>query len=147
VLAESLVVPDRLPGVDAERLMLQGASLGCLLAASRPESHREMLQVTAVRAGEAADHLGVGPSATLACRTYRIVVRQRAAAVVTEWLAPGRLVAVALRNPRSHGRGATWRSPSRAAVVDVKKERPPVGWVCGCAAVHALTSHFHEKQG
>lgn len=66
VLAESLVVPDRLPGVDAERLVLEGASLGRLLAADRLETHREVLQITAARAGAAADHLGVGPSATLA---------------------------------------------------------------------------------
>jgi chorismate-pyruvate lyase len=98
VLAESLVVPNRLPGVDAERLGSEGTSLGRLLATGRLETRREVLQITAVRAGEAADHLDVGPSATLACRTYRIVVGQQAAAVVTEWLPPGRLAAAALRS-------------------------------------------------
>lgn len=127
VLAESLVVPGRLPGVDAERLRLEGASLGRLLAASRLETHREVLRTTAVRAGEAADHLRVGPSATLACRTYRIVVRQRAAAVVTEWLVPGRLAAAALCSHRGHGHGPARQAGSRAALADVQGPRPAVG--------------------
>jgi chorismate-pyruvate lyase len=110
VLAESLVVPDRFPGVDAERLVLLGASLGRLLAAGRLESHREVLQITAVRAGAAADHLGVAPSATLACRTYRVVVGRRGVAVVTEWLAPGRLAAAALWGHRSPAHAAACRS-------------------------------------
>ena len=107
----------------------RGASLGRLLAASRLETHREVLRLTAARAGKAADHLGVGPSATLACRTYRIVVGQRAAAVVTEWLAPGRLAAAALR---SHQHGTAWQAASRTALLDdedVEEVRPPVGGV------------------
>jgi chorismate-pyruvate lyase len=91
VLAESLVVPDRLPGVDAE-------GFGRVLTDGRLETRREVLGVTAARAGEASDHLGVGPGATLVWRTYRVVVRRRAAAVVTEWLAPGRLAAAAVRS-------------------------------------------------
>jgi hypothetical protein len=126
VVAESLVVPARLPGVDAERLMLKDASPGRLLAASRLETRREVLRVTAVRAGETADHLDVAPSATLTCRTYRIVVGRRAAAVVTEWLAPG-----AWQRRRSGITGVTrtagWRSASGAALADVQQERPPVG--------------------
>lgn len=127
VLAESLVAPDRLPGVDAERLRRQGASLGRLLAAGRLETHREVLQITAVRAGEAADHLGVGPGATLACRTYRIVVGRQAAAVVCEWLAPGRLAAAALR---SRERGSACKAASHPALVhvdEVEEPRPPAG--------------------
>jgi chorismate-pyruvate lyase len=91
VLAESLVVPDRLPTVIGNRLLRAGASLGRLLAARQLETRRAILHIVAVRAGEACDHLGVRPSATLARRTYTIVVGQRTVAAVTEWLSPGRL--------------------------------------------------------
>jgi chorismate-pyruvate lyase len=104
VLADSLVVPDRLPGVNAERLRLEGASLGRLLAVSELETRREVLRITTERAGAASGHLCTEPSTTLACRTYRIMVRQRAAAVVTEWLVPGRLATAALRGHQRAGR-------------------------------------------
>jgi chorismate-pyruvate lyase len=95
VLAESLLVPGRLPGGCAERLMRAGASLGRLLLADALETRREVLRIDAVRAGEAADALDVAPGETLARRTYRIVIRGRAAAAVTEWLPAGRLAATA----------------------------------------------------
>lgn len=101
VLAESLVVPDRLPRPVTDRLMRAGASLGRLLADGPLETRREVAQITAVRAGEASEHLGVRPSATLARRAYRIVIGQRPAAVVTKWLSPGRLAATALGIGRS----------------------------------------------
>ena len=41
VLAESLVVPDRLPGAIADRLLRAGASLGRLLAARQLETRRD----------------------------------------------------------------------------------------------------------
>jgi chorismate-pyruvate lyase len=94
VLAESLVVPGRLPDVIADRLLRAGASLGRLLAARRLETRREILDLVALRAGRAGDHLAVGPSATLARRTYTIAIGRRAVAVVTEWLVPGRLGAM-----------------------------------------------------
>jgi chorismate-pyruvate lyase len=95
VLAESLVAPARLPTRLAERLTLEGSSIGRLLAGWSLETRRELLEITAIRAGEVSDHLGVGPGETLARRTYRIVIRRRAAVVVAEWLAPGRLAAAA----------------------------------------------------
>jgi len=99
VLAESLAVPDRLPRRVARGLTSEGASLGRLLTAGPVETRREVLQVTAVSADEAAcDHLGVRPGATLAQRTYRIVIGERAAAAVTEWICPGRLAAAALQS-------------------------------------------------
>jgi chorismate-pyruvate lyase len=97
VLAESLVLPGRLPGACAEPLMHAGVSLGRLLLADALETRREVLRIVAVRAGEASDALGVASSATLARRTYRIVIRGRAAAAVTEWLPTGRLAATADR--------------------------------------------------
>jgi chorismate-pyruvate lyase len=96
VLAESLVAPGRLPTPLAERLAHDGSSIGRLLTGWSLETRREVLEITAVRAGEVSDHLGVGPGETLACRTYRIVIRRRTAVLVTEWLAPGRLTAAAL---------------------------------------------------
>ena len=93
VLAESLVAPDRLPTPLAERLTLEGTSIGRLLTGWSLETRRELLEITALRAGDASDHLSVEPGETLARRTYRIVIGQRTAVVVTEWLAPGRLAA------------------------------------------------------
>jgi chorismate-pyruvate lyase len=116
VLAESLVVPDRLPGVIADRLLRAGASLGRLLAARQLETRRAVLDIVSVRAGEAADHLGVRPSATLARRMYTIVVGQRTVAVVTEWLAPGRLVAMA-------------RARGDAVAASTTSTPRPTGWV------------------
>ena len=95
LLAESLVVPGRLPTPLAKRLTLEGASIGRLLTSWSLETRREVLEITAVRAGDVSDHLGVGPGETLARRTYRIDIRQRPAVLVTEWLVPGRLRAAA----------------------------------------------------
>ncbi len=91
VLAESLVVPDRLRGQIADCLARPGASLGRLLATHELESRREILEIVAVRAAEAGEHLGIGPSGTLARRTYAIRIGRRTVAAVTEWLPPGRL--------------------------------------------------------
>jgi chorismate-pyruvate lyase len=123
VLAESLVVPDRLPGVEVERLGLAGASLGRLLNVSGLETRREVLRITTQRAGAASDHLATEPNTTLACRTYRIVVRQRAAAMVTEWLVPGRLAIAALHGHHGAGR----EPPRRRAGIDLRGR----GWVGG----------------
>jgi chorismate-pyruvate lyase len=91
VLAESLVAPDRLPRHVAEHLQRPGASLGRLLLAGLLETRRDVLHITTVRAGAAGAHLDVGSRATLARRTYTIVIGQQSIAVVTEWLVPGRL--------------------------------------------------------
>ena len=91
VLAESLVAPDRLPDGLADGLLHAGASLGRLLSAGGLETRRTVLDIELVRAGDVSDYLGVEPGATLARRTYTIVVGGQAVAAVTEWLAPGRL--------------------------------------------------------
>jgi chorismate-pyruvate lyase len=113
VLAESLVVPGRLPGACAERLMRGGASLGRLLLADALETRRELLQIIGVRAGEASDALGVAASATVARRTYRIVIRGRAVAAVTEWLPTGRLAATARGRVTGEVRGSWVGATSR----------------------------------
>ena len=104
VLAESLIVPERLPCLLAARLRRAGGSLGRLLAAGSVETRRELLHITAVRAGSASDHLGVPPGANLARRTYRILTARRAVAVVTEWLPRGRLAAMALGSDETDDR-------------------------------------------
>ena len=95
VLAEALVVPDRLPYLTAHRLLRAGASLGRELAAGRLETRRELRTVVADRAGPAGEHLDTGPGTTLVRRTYTIVAAHSPAAVVTEWLVPRRLAAAA----------------------------------------------------
>jgi chorismate-pyruvate lyase len=95
VLAEALVVPDRLPYLTARRLLRAGASLGRELAAGRLETRRELLTVVADRAGPDAEHLDVGPGTTLVRRTYTIVAAHAPVAAVTEWLVPRRLAAAA----------------------------------------------------
>ena len=102
VLAESLVVPDRVPDPVGRGLQRAGASLGRLLAAGRLESRRDILEITAVRAAAAGDHLEVAPSALLVRRCYTILIGRRPVAAVSEWLVPGRLAATThAPNPRT----------------------------------------------
>ena len=115
VLAESLVAPDRLPASIADRLARPGASLGRLLAAHHLETRRDILEIVAARAGEASEHLGVRPSATLARRTYAIVIGQRTVAAVTEWLAPGRLAALTRASGETH---VGWQPFSRGGTAE-----------------------------
>jgi DNA-binding NarL/FixJ family response regulator len=97
LLAESVVVPERMPHAVAERMRHAHVSLERLLAEGRLESRRDPVRLAAVRAGADGDHLGVRPSATLARRTYTVTAGNRPVATVTEWLPPGRLAARALR--------------------------------------------------
>jgi chorismate-pyruvate lyase len=91
LVAESLVAVDRLSPAVTERLMCAGASLGRVLIAASIATRRQVLETAATRAAENSDYLGVSPGTTLARRTYRITGGHRAAALVTEWLVPGRL--------------------------------------------------------
>jgi chorismate-pyruvate lyase len=91
LLGESLVVVDRLAAAAVERLMRPGASLGRVLTAESIATRRQILEVAATRAAESSDDLGVSPGMTLVRRTYRITAGHRAAALVSEWLVPGRL--------------------------------------------------------
>jgi chorismate-pyruvate lyase len=91
LLAESLVAVDRLSATVIKRLTRTGASLVRALIAGSVATRRQLLEIAATRAAENSDDLGVSPGMTLARRTYRITDDHRAAAVVTEWLVPGRL--------------------------------------------------------
>ena len=103
VLAESLVVPDRLPDPIADDLVRPGASLGRLLATHQLETRRAILEVVGVRAAEAGEHLGVATNASVARRTYAIIIGQQAVAAVTEWISPGHLAAMARAGSATNG--------------------------------------------
>ena len=107
VLAESLVVPDRLPDGIADALVPAGGSHGRLLAAGSLEARRQVLYIAGVRAGTARDHLDVRPSTTLASRADTITISRRTVAAVTEWLCPGRLAATALSSDTGAAAGPT----------------------------------------
>jgi chorismate-pyruvate lyase len=98
LLGESLVAVDRLPAGMVERLMRAGSSLGRVLTAGSIATRRQLLEIAATRAAENSDDLGVSAGVTLARRTYRIAGAHRAAALVTEWLVPGRLGEVTSRD-------------------------------------------------
>ena len=91
VMAEALVAPDRLPELIAHALMRPGASLGRLLAEGQLETRRELVGISAVRAGAVGQHLGVASTTRLVRRTYVIVLGGRSVAAVSETFCPGRL--------------------------------------------------------
>jgi chorismate-pyruvate lyase len=95
VMAEALVAPDRLPELVARALLRPGASLGRLLASGRLETRRDLVGVSAVRAGAVCQHLGVRSATRLIRRTYTITVGGRPVAAISEWFCPGRLAATA----------------------------------------------------
>ena len=100
VLAEALVVADRLPGMIADRLLLADASLDRLLAAARVEARRELVDIAAARAEDAANDLDTARRAMLARRASAIVIGDRTVAAATDWLVPGRLTATLLARGR-----------------------------------------------
>jgi chorismate-pyruvate lyase len=101
VLAEALVVADRLPGMISDRLLLADASLDRLLAAGRVEARRELIGVVAVRAEDAGDHLDTARRASLVRCASVTLIQGRTVAAVTEWLVPGRLSATCVARGRA----------------------------------------------
>jgi chorismate-pyruvate lyase len=101
VLAEALVVADRVPGMIADRLLLADASLDRLLAAARVDARRELIDVVAVRADDVGEHLDTARRAALVCRASVTVIQGRTVAAVTEWLVPGRLSATCFTRGRA----------------------------------------------
>jgi chorismate-pyruvate lyase len=101
VLAEALVVADRLPAMIADRLLLADASLDRLLVAARVDTRRELVDVVSVRAGDSADHLGTARRAMLVRRASAIVIGDRTVAAMTDWLVPGRLTATLVARGRA----------------------------------------------
>ena len=93
VVAEALVAPDRLPDLVAHGLLRAGGSLGRLLAHGQLETRREIVGISAVRAGAIGEHLAVGSNTRLIRRTYTIALGGQSVAAVTEWFCPGRLAA------------------------------------------------------
>ncbi|HEY1316688.1 MAG TPA: chorismate pyruvate-lyase family protein [Gaiella sp.] len=103
VLAESLVVPGRLPGAMADALAQPGASIGRLLQSNGAETRRELLQVGRMRANEATEYLETRPDATIAWRTYRIQMGGRTIVLLAEMIPVGRLAGV-VRHQTRHRR-------------------------------------------
>ena len=95
-------MPDRLPDPIAD-LVRPGASLGRLLATHQLETRRAILEVVGVRAAEAGEYLGVATNASVARRTYAIIIGQQAVAAVTEWISPGHLAAMARAGSATNG--------------------------------------------
>jgi chorismate--pyruvate lyase len=129
LLAESLVAVDRLPAVVIKHLMRAGASLGRALIAGSIATRRQLLDIAATRAAENSNDLGVSPGMTLARRTYRISSDHRPAALVTEWLVPGRLREVTFNRPAPAGPqrsaiGRERRDPGVPASRDARRDAP-----------------------
>jgi chorismate-pyruvate lyase len=114
LLAESLVAVDRLSTAVSERLMRAGASLGRVLIGGSIATRRQLLEIDDTRAAEGSDDLAVSAGTTLARRTYRITGGDGPAALVTEWLVPGRLSEFALASPGSPCDQASMRSATRS---------------------------------
>lgn len=96
VLAESLLVPDRLPSQIPTALRRNGSSIGRLLNRISTETRRELLGIGRTRAGESSEYLGTESHANLAWRTYQIAVAGQPAVLISEMIVPGRLSSSAL---------------------------------------------------
>ncbi len=117
VLAESLVVPRRLPETVTDGLGRPGSSIGRLMASCAIESRRELLQTGLRRAAEASSFLELDAGAQVAWRTYRIVLRGRSAILLTEMTVPGRLQRAASQRPARAAPGTrAYRLTLRSAV-------------------------------
>lgn len=78
VSAETLIVPDRLPGPVREDLLTTSRPIGPVLRAHRMETFREILEVGRTRSGRQT------PDETRLFRTYRIVAGGRPVMLITE---------------------------------------------------------------
>jgi chorismate-pyruvate lyase len=101
VLAESLLVPHRLPGEMATALHRNGSSIGRLLNSASIETRRELLGIGRVRAGESSEYLDTESGASLAWRTYQITVAGQPAVLISEMIVPGRLSRFAPRSEQA----------------------------------------------
>jgi chorismate-pyruvate lyase len=95
VLAESLLVPGRIPGQASRSLFHEGSSIGRVINSNSIETRRQLVQVGRMRAGEASDYLDTEPDTTLVWRTYQIRIGGRPALLISEIIVPGRLSASA----------------------------------------------------
>jgi chorismate-pyruvate lyase len=96
VLAESLLVPDRIPSKVTGSLFRAGSSIGRIINGNSIETRRELVQLGQMRAGDASDYLDIEPGATVVWRTYQIMIAGRPALLISEIIVPGRLSASAL---------------------------------------------------
>lgn len=82
--AEAVVVLDRVDPAFVDALVGTDKPIGALLAEHRTETFREILVVQREPAGLCGAHFGLGATAELFSRTYRIHVRRRPAILITE---------------------------------------------------------------
>jgi chorismate-pyruvate lyase len=86
--AEAVVVLDRVDQAFLDGLLGTDKPIGKLLAETRTETFREILEVGRVPAGPCGVHFGIDATAELISRTYRIVARERPVILITEKFPP-----------------------------------------------------------
>ncbi|MGB2710829.1 MAG: chorismate pyruvate-lyase family protein [Conexibacter sp.] len=91
VLAESLLVPDRLPPEVVRQIRSTGGSIGTALTEHAVESRRAIVTIEHGLAGAVAEELLTTADAPIGRRTYTIAVHGRVAVFMTETLVAGRL--------------------------------------------------------
>ncbi len=82
--AESVILPQRIDPVVAERLRSTNEPIGKLLVASRMETFREVLACGNEPAGDLGPFLSITPSSALIYRTYRMITGGHPALLITE---------------------------------------------------------------
>ncbi len=84
LFAHSVILADRLPPVVSQGLVTTDGPIGKLLIESRMETFREVLECSQEPAGGIGAHFGLGPSAVLVSRTYRVMSAERPVMLITE---------------------------------------------------------------
>lgn len=84
VHAEAVVVAERVGAAFTEALLQTDAAIGSLLTRYRMETFREILATGSEPAGPRCRHFGIGPSAPVIFRTYRIFWENRPIIMITE---------------------------------------------------------------
>lgn len=82
--AHSVILADRLHPVVSDGLVATDRPIGKLLIESRMETFREVLECCQEPAGGIGGHFGLGPSAILVSRTYRVITAERPVMLITE---------------------------------------------------------------
>ena len=82
--AEAIVALGRVEPAFLDGLVGTDKPIGILLAENRTETFREILTVEREPAGALGTHFGIGPTAELISRTYRIIARRQPMILITE---------------------------------------------------------------
>lgn len=84
VYALSQIVPDRLNPAVRRGLLESSKPIGRLMDDNHVETYREILSARREPAGPRGVHFGIGPTAQLISRTYRIIAGGRPIMLITE---------------------------------------------------------------